>query len=146
MVSNMIECVNNVLKGDHWLSVSAVVECTFFKLNRYFRKHSQKIVKWVGDKFLKLWTYFETVTFFLEHVFLIVSKIMETETIFIILKKWKREHSWNFQTFFENTNNFSFEHFLETWTVNKTWTLLWFLNNFLKQEHIWIFGTFIWIC
>jgi hypothetical protein len=40
MTSNMVECFNMVLKGVRALSVMAIVQYTFDKMNVYFLKYS----------------------------------------------------------------------------------------------------------
>ena len=45
MTSNMVECFNNVLRGARPFPVTAILECTFFKLNEYFLMHSKETVK-----------------------------------------------------------------------------------------------------
>ncbi|KAE8790973.1 hypothetical protein D1007_34620 [Hordeum vulgare] len=49
MTSNLVECFNFVLKGARQLSVTTIVEYTFYKLNEYFLKHSKEIDKWIGE-------------------------------------------------------------------------------------------------
>lgn len=48
MTSNMLEYFNNVLKGVYALSVIAIVEYIFQKLNEYFQKHSMETTKLIA--------------------------------------------------------------------------------------------------
>ncbi|KAE8809748.1 hypothetical protein D1007_13642 [Hordeum vulgare] len=50
MTSNLVQCFNNILKGDRSLPVIAIVEYIFFKLNEYFQSHSEETTKWIGEK------------------------------------------------------------------------------------------------